>query len=291
MNLIEENYKEDYQYHDENCAVDTSAGLLLSHDYSSTDGIHGEPALLPRLGDEYQVEIPPLLSETECHQLQNFPINKVDGIDFDYSIGKGLAIPITWVQHLSIRVGHVREDIIGPSSGSDATNDSMLNSKCNLTSRVSLETCQAYPQGVTCKEEIPDTTRNDISLPLSESRKNSYVPLPGSKKASWSDSESHSFLLGLYIFGKNLVQVQKFVESKDMGDVLSFYYGKFYRSNAQRRWVECRKTRGRRCILGHRIFTGWRQQELLSRLLSGRSKEVQDPLLEVHSFPPRLACL
>ncbi|ONK78656.1 uncharacterized protein A4U43_C02F21080 [Asparagus officinalis] len=66
-----------------------------------------------------------------------------------------------------------------------------------------------------------------------------------------------------------------------MGDVLSFYYGKFYRSDAQRRWVECRKTKSRKCILGHRIFTGWRQQELLSRLLSSRSKEVQETLIEV----------
>lgn len=89
--------------------------------------------------------------------------------------------------------------------------------------------------------------------------------------------------LGLYIFGKNLVAVKKFVNSKEMGDILAFYYGKFYRSDGYRRWSECRKLRSRRSIHGQKIFTGWRQQELLSRLLSHVSQECQSVLLEVSS--------
>ena len=66
-----------------------------------------------------------------------------------------------------------------------------------------------------------------------------------------------------------------------MGEVLSYYYGEFYRSDAYKRWSACRKVRSRRCILGLRIFSGSRQQELLSRLLAGVTREVRDPLLEV----------
>ncbi|KAK3189763.1 hypothetical protein Dsin_029324 [Dipteronia sinensis] len=107
-----------------------------------------------------------------------------------------------------------------------------------------------------------------------------YRLVPGSAGNTWSDNDEASFLLGLYIFGKNLVQVTKFVESKRMGEILSFYYGKFYRSDKYRRWSECRKIRSRRFIYGQRIFTGLRQQELLSRLLLHVSEECKKSLLE-----------
>lgn len=55
-------------------------------------------------------------------------------------------------------------------------------------------------------------------------------PLPGSLGESWRDNECDSFLLHLYIFGKNLTLVKRFVKSKELGDILSFYYGKFHRS-------------------------------------------------------------
>ncbi|KHN20231.1 hypothetical protein glysoja_023794 [Glycine soja] len=44
---------------------------------------------------------------------------------------------------------------------------------------------------------------------------------------SWSDADVKSFLLGLFIFGKNFVQIKRFSENKGMGEILSFYYGKF----------------------------------------------------------------
>ncbi|XP_034691229.1 uncharacterized protein LOC117918583 [Vitis riparia] len=105
--------------------------------------------------------------------------------------------------------------------------------------------------------------------------------LPGSIARSWSEIEHNSFLLGLYIFGKNFLPVKRFMESKKMGDILSFYYGEFYQSDAYRRWSECRKMKSRRCIHGQRIFTGWRQQELLSRLFSEVSEQCKNRLVEV----------
>ncbi|KAI9086192.1 hypothetical protein K1719_031913 [Acacia pycnantha] len=51
------------------------------------------------------------------------------------------------------------------------------------------------------------------------------------KGGTWSDADIKSFLLGLFIFGKNFIQIKRFLEDKGMGEILSFYYGKFYKSD------------------------------------------------------------
>lgn len=66
-----------------------------------------------------------------------------------------------------------------------------------------------------------------------------------------------------------------------MGEILSFYYGTFYGSEKYRKWSECRKIKSKRSVYGQRIFTGMRQQELLSRLQPHVSEESQNTLLEV----------
>lgn len=108
-----------------------------------------------------------------------------------------------------------------------------------------------------------------------------YSLLPNSPTLTWSDAEAQSFLLGLYIFGKNLIQLRQFLGSKTMGDILSYYYGKFYGSDAYCKWSQCRKIKSRRGIIGQRIFTSWRQQELLSRLMPTIPIEAQHLLSEV----------
>ncbi|KAK9084187.1 hypothetical protein Scep_030658 [Stephania cephalantha] len=45
-----------------------------------------------------------------------------------------------------------------------------------------------------------------------------YYAVPGCLGSPWSDIERQGFLLGLYIFGKNLVQVKKFVDSERDGE-------------------------------------------------------------------------
>lgn len=110
-----------------------------------------------------------------------------------------------------------------------------------------------------------------------------YFLVPGSSVDHWSDIEKDSFLLGLYIFGKNLVLVKKFIGSKQMGNILSFYYGKFYRSCRYIRWAECKRKKSKTGKLGEQLFTGLRQEVLLSRLLPQLSEEDQTILLEVIS--------
>ncbi|QCE11440.1 uncharacterized protein LOC114183323 isoform X2 [Vigna unguiculata] len=108
-----------------------------------------------------------------------------------------------------------------------------------------------------------------------------YVLAPGTLSNSWSEADAKSFLLGLFIFGKNFIKIKRLLENKGMGEMLSYYYGKFYKSDEYRRWSDCRKTKGRKCIMGQKLFSGQRQQELLSRLIPHVSKESQDSLLQV----------
>ncbi|WVY96466.1 hypothetical protein V8G54_028617 [Vigna mungo] len=98
---------------------------------------------------------------------------------------------------------------------------------------------------------------------------------------SWSDADVKSFLLGLFIFGKNFVQIKRFLENKEMGEILSFYYGKFYKSDEYCRWSDCKKIKGRKCITGDKLFSGQKHIELLSRLTGRVSEEQKDAFQQV----------
>ncbi|XP_078160273.1 uncharacterized protein LOC144555734 isoform X2 [Carex rostrata] len=165
------------------------------------DEMPEETPILPRVGEEYQVEIPDLKPET---------------IPADNKFLIGLPVPLTWV----------------------------------------------------------DTQENE-----------GPVPVPGTGTPHWSETEENGLILGLYIFGKNLILVQQFIESKSIGHVMAYYYGVFYKSEAYKKWFDCRKARTRKCIVGTRIFTGSRQQELVSRLLSAVPQEKHEPVIEaIKSF-------
>ncbi|AES82485.2 uncharacterized protein [Medicago truncatula] len=103
------------------------------------------------------------------------------------------------------------------------------------------------------------------------------LPIP----VIWSIADTNSFVLGLFIFGKNFTKIKRFIENKRMGEILTFYYGKFYETDGYCRWSECRKLKGRKCIIGKKLFAGARQQELLSRLIPHVSDESQDTFLQV----------
>ncbi|RHN78545.1 putative transcription factor MYB/SANT family [Medicago truncatula] len=110
---------------------------------------------------------------------------------------------------------------------------------------------------------------------------NSCQLAPGRLSSSWSDADTKSFLLGLFIFGKNFMQIKRFLDNKRMGEILSFYYGKFYKTDGYRRWSECRKKKGGKRMIGQKLFSGPRQHELLSRLITHVSEESQDTLSQV----------
>jgi hypothetical protein len=134
-------------------------------------------------------------------------------------------------------------------------------------------------------EEIKPITCQSMMTGESKSgqlgkRKNDVLA-PGLSSNSWSDADARSFLLGLYIFGKNFIKIKKFLDNKMMGEMMSYYYGIFYKSDEYRRWAHCRKMKGRKCIIGQKLFTGRRQQELLSRLVPRVTEEYQNTLTQV----------
>ncbi|KAJ4823419.1 hypothetical protein Tsubulata_025583 [Turnera subulata] len=129
-------------------------------------------------------------------------------------------------------------------------------------------------------DQLPQV-KSYSALPGSSNASWSDSELPGSSNVSWSDSEVDAFVLGLYIFGKNFDQIERFMDSKKMGDLLSFYYGRFFKSNQYQRWSACRKTKSKKYIHGYRIFTGWRHEELFSRLQPHVPEHFQNSFLEI----------
>ncbi|CAN0855782.1 hypothetical protein LINGRAHAP2_LOCUS6327 [Linum grandiflorum] len=193
-----------------------------------------ETELLPRIGDQYQVPTPPLVTKSvylDHHTAGSFAV--------------GLPISIMWIKEQGETIKKELEDFLDDLASSKA--DSAVKSE-------SFQPMDVYEKG-------------------NEGVSKSYHLVPGDCDEEWNDADEASFVLGLYIFGKNLVQVQSFVETKTMGQILSFYYGKFYSSDRYRRWSQCGKLKGRRRMFGQRIFTGSRQQDLLSRLIPRLSEE------------------
>ncbi|KAK6138928.1 hypothetical protein DH2020_027326 [Rehmannia glutinosa] len=185
----------------------------------------GEPEILPRIGDVYQVELPPL-TESRSRKLTDAETRAVPYQNFLI----GLPILLTWISSL-------RCNVLGSRSRSKST--------------------------------------------LGKRSRPGYLLVPGLVCEYWNPTEKDSFLLGLYIFEKNFVEVRRFVGTKEMGALLSFYYGEFYGSQEYRRWSDCRKMKGKKGIYGQRIFSGVRQQELLSRILPRVSQECRNAILEV----------
>ncbi|GER52207.1 arginine-glutamic acid dipeptide repeats protein [Striga asiatica] len=204
----------------------------------------GEPEISPRTGDEYQAIVPSLVQShsTKCTKSENEPISYQKNF-------VGLPILVMWISTFKI------------SSGS--------KSGSNIHNKV-------------IKAESPEEL-NDLPTAekISKFGSQGYLLVPGLAEACWNALEKESFLLGLYIFEKNFVNVRRFVETKEMGDVLSFYYGRFYGSHEYQRWSDCRKAKGKKGIYGERIFSGMRQQELLNRILPGIPEESRSAVLEM----------
>ncbi|KAJ4866757.1 Uncharacterized protein Rs2_51710 [Raphanus sativus] len=226
-------------------------------------GINGEPQLLPRVGDQYQAVIPHLVPEHDRSKL----IRCCFGLD-PHLVTFGLPIPLMWTRSEKFR--GFREAEIEEEEEGEGERPS-----CHVSSEPA---ARIKPRSIV------------LALPCQKNAKvkfewldKSLYPFPGSSGESWEDAERERFLLGLYFLGKNLVLLQRFVGSKKMGDMLSYYYGSFYRSNEYKRWVDGRKSgRSKRSVQGHKLLTGWRQQELLSRISSHVSEECKSTLLQVY---------
>ncbi|CAK9158797.1 unnamed protein product [Ilex paraguariensis] len=265
---------------------DMPAEELLSVDFSDGYDVFGEQELFPRVGEQFQVEIPSLITESDYLLYTKNPIDAENRACVPFNFLIGLSVPLMWVNKEVENMKHEMLQSLGGSTDAASKNGHLLSEIVREPQfRLKDEDVQfkVEPLDLTLDSGIAKGELANLTL---EDKMHQYRGLacclvPGSVGDFWSDSERASFLLGLYIFEKNFVQVKRFIESKEMGDVLSFYYGKFYRSNEYRRWSECLKMKSRKCAYGQRIFTGLRQQELLSRLFPHVSEECQNAVSEV----------
>ncbi|RID44937.1 hypothetical protein BRARA_I01700 [Brassica rapa] len=184
----------------------------------------GDPKVDIRVGDEYQAEVPPLISESEraAAYLSN-PLASESN-----AVAVGLPVDITWI-------------------------DTKLKDDVNVDMNESLKSLK--------------TKRNR------RVEKMNLEAVPERPSSSWEDLEVDAFVLGLYTFGKNFAQVKTFLESKETGELLSFYYGKFYKSSKHKIWSNSLKKRSRKCIQGKKLYSGWRLHLLLSRLMPSITDE------------------
>ncbi|XP_056168453.1 uncharacterized protein LOC115682900 isoform X1 [Syzygium oleosum] len=251
------------------CIDEAAAELLLP---SNLYDVFGEPEIIPRVGDEYQVETPRMMSKSDYLLLQKDPTEEEALAGGPLGFLMGLPLSIMWIKGGVENFKHDDDAHTKRVSVKPGTDVGVEHNDL----KVKIE-----PMDVNLVGELRKSmSREEVQMQMKDGTKSCF-PVPGSLKNCLSKTEESSFVLGLYIFGKNLVQVRKFLESEDMGDVMAHYYGKFYGSLVYRRWSECRKMKSRRCIFGQKIFAGLRQQEFLSRLLPQVSVENQSRLLEV----------
>ncbi|CAN7027756.1 hypothetical protein Bca4012_042780 [Brassica carinata] len=183
----------------------------------------GDPKVDIRVGDEYQAEIPPLISESERATYLSNPLASESN-----AVVVGLPLDITWI-------------------------DTKLKDDVNVDMNESLKSLK--------------TKRNR------RDQKMNLEAVPERSSSSWEDLEVDAFVLGLYTFGKNFTQAKTFLESKETGELLSFYYGKFYKSSKHKIWSNPLKKRSRKCIQGKKLYSGWRLHQLLSRLMPSITDE------------------
>lgn len=229
------------------CIEDATAEALLPSELSNGYDVFGEPEVQPRVGEEYQAEIPAFTSESDITLFKRETAEYGGITPRKPQIFHGLPIPVIWVCEGVDRIKHERQEF---AIGSD----------------------KSCASSVKCEEPEDFIEKND---------KRGYLLVPGSTYSSWNEKDEANFLLSLYIFGKNLIQVRRFMENKSIGEIMSYYYGHFYGSTKYKRWSMCRKMKSRKCIYGQKIFAGLRQQELISRLSSHLSEESQSKLQEV----------
>lgn len=222
----------------------------VMEDCSDDEFACGDPQVEPRVGDEFQVEIPPMMSASKRAVFLSTPLALDDS---SYSFLVGLPVQVMWIDK------HRK----GQGSGDD--NVDMNQSLRSL--RAKRSRCSAKIRGKSDENSESKKQRLDLEA------------VPAIPSSSWDDFEVASFVLGLYTFGKNFIQVNKFMENKGIGEIVLFYYGKFYNSSKFHSWSDSRKKRRRKCVYGRKLYSGWRQQQLLSRLIPSIPDESQKQML------------
>ncbi|XP_057427735.1 uncharacterized protein LOC130721029 isoform X2 [Lotus japonicus] len=226
--------------------------------------VSGIEHISPRVGHEYQVEVPSMINESERSQLQMNPTDSEFVHDKSHSFALGLPIPLLMVHD---DVEDSRHRGLGEKDGAVNVNVSAV--------AANVEKNGILDNG---KDLRPTTIEPEMTVDQLSKSKSSLMA-PGTLSNSWNGADVKSFLLGLYVFGKDFDQIRRFLDNKEMGEILSFYYGRFHKSDEYCRWSDRRKRKGRKCV--HKLFAGQKQHELYSRLIPHVSEELRDTLIEI----------
>ncbi|KAJ6434455.1 hypothetical protein OIU84_018048 [Salix udensis] len=225
--------------HDCNSTEESSVMQIVPPGSPEISGLCGHPIENPRVGDEYQAEIPCMISQSKHLQLLKIPSDS-DGIfEASHSFLIGLPVPVMWVDNNTVNNGE--DEGCGSLSH---PGDAILTDE-SRKSRKSKKRCTMKKEGSELNAELldggkelkPATFQSNVSGEdnLDQPCKSkSYTPLPGLLHSPWRDADIDGFILDGQIPGRQ----------KERNVFMD---------------IEC--------------FTGWRQQELFSRL---------DPHVPVH---------
>ncbi|OIV95413.1 hypothetical protein TanjilG_06282 [Lupinus angustifolius] len=243
------------------------------------DDIFGDPEVVPRVGDEYQAKIPPLVTALYLSKLMKKTKDSEMAGSFSLGLPSSLKRAHCIIENSCGTLESVTsevEQVISQNGCSKVENQTVL-----LGERKNVGKNSNFRPSPKCRETGIIDSYPGMKTEIGQSGGKDL--LPGLLvDPSWTDTDYDRFLLCLYVFGKkNFKFLKIFVGSKNMGEIMSFYYGKFYRSKGYRRWSVCRKLKTKRYICGKKIFTEWRQQELLSRLFPHVPGECQTVLVEI----------
>lgn len=78
------------------CIDDTSAENSLSPDNTDVYSVFGDPELLPRVGDQFQVEIPAVITKSAYLLYKQNPLEVEFAPGFPSDFLRGLPIPVMW---------------------------------------------------------------------------------------------------------------------------------------------------------------------------------------------------
>ncbi|CAM8962600.1 unnamed protein product [Rhodiola kirilowii] len=255
----------------DNMEVEHTAGAT---EECSLPGVSGEPKMCPRVGDQYQAIVPDLIEENGCPQPNAGKVNEAVTVSDRFFV---LPIPLMWAPNKARDEERLRA-LRGHADPRAEENQVVLSEQAEEAAGKQVGTSEIRLGVDMMKFEA--ISREGAERQLAKQKKILY-PLPGTPDQPWNNFEHDSFLLALYIFGKDLYVVKKFVETKKVQDVVSFYYGPFYKCKEYQRWAKCLRSRSRKSIHGQRIFTGSRQPELFSRLNPHISEEISNKLVEM----------
>ncbi|GJN32769.1 hypothetical protein PR202_gb21295 [Eleusine coracana subsp. coracana] len=175
MDSLEDKKDEDYQMYpieikdDEEPQIDVHVDQPRFLEPICPEEVNEDTRVYPRVGEEYQVVVPDLVTKEEGFAQRSLPAYDSISFGFDYPVGVGLAIPVTWTQNTR---SHIKEEKRGFSGRSS------------------------------CPSQDEDAIHSSGNVPGNLSHPN--------------------------ICSEHLVT--KFTQSKTMGEVLSYYYGEFFRS-------------------------------------------------------------